>query len=495
MSFSNVKSQIIHFSRDGNQFEIWVLILIFCLSRLVFYYVGLRFDSSDMEWTWLDITLLKKSLLESCFYLHSQPPGFNFLLGLILKVAPNHLGQVFHGIFLLCSLIIYICLFRIMRLRGFGFPASLLLSTIFIISPEALLYENWLHYTWIVATLLVLAAFCLQKYQQYYGSKYLLLFFVMIASVCTIRATYNLVYFISCGVLLLLFENKDRKMLISCVLIGGIILSGFYLKNFVIFGVYGPSSWLGMNLWRVVRPSITMQEFDQLANQHNFPPLTQYDEFLPIWEYPPEYRIIPSSYDGIQVLCSETKNGVHPNRNHIGYVLISKEFLKASIKIVKTYPIPYMKRVLKGLYIYVKPSYEYCMVESNSIRISKYINFFKLVTPNIYITPTPTTARFGVHDERILPILPLFVFLLVVSLFIRAVIFGQIYKHVKGYQSIDLVSVFGVVTILYSVIISNLFEIGENNRFRVEIDPLMYLTLLMMLSSFFPSKGGSQRQD
>ena len=79
----------------------WILIgVAFGISRALYYFLGVRFDSSLLYQAWqiLDVNLLRDRLVESLLNLHCQPPLFNLFVGLIIKVCPNHLDAVFHGV-------------------------------------------------------------------------------------------------------------------------------------------------------------------------------------------------------------------------------------------------------------------------------------------------------------------------------------------------------------------------------------------------------------
>jgi hypothetical protein len=55
------------------------LAAFFAAARGAYYLWGIRFDGTPLLWFWqyLDPRLLKGKLLESVFYMHSQPPLFN----------------------------------------------------------------------------------------------------------------------------------------------------------------------------------------------------------------------------------------------------------------------------------------------------------------------------------------------------------------------------------------------------------------------------------
>jgi hypothetical protein len=64
--------------------------------------LGVRFDARPILnfFQFIDPELLKHRLLESMYYLHVQPPGFNLYTGIVLKLFPDAYPTVFHAIHL-----------------------------------------------------------------------------------------------------------------------------------------------------------------------------------------------------------------------------------------------------------------------------------------------------------------------------------------------------------------------------------------------------------
>jgi hypothetical protein len=56
-----------------------LLSAVFVVSRIAYYLLGVRFDARPILtfFQFIDPELLKHRLLESLYYLHIQPPGFN----------------------------------------------------------------------------------------------------------------------------------------------------------------------------------------------------------------------------------------------------------------------------------------------------------------------------------------------------------------------------------------------------------------------------------
>jgi hypothetical protein len=63
-----------------------LLAMVFAVSRLGYYLLGVRFDARPVlhYYQFADPELLKHRLFESLFYLHVQPPGWNFYTGAVL---------------------------------------------------------------------------------------------------------------------------------------------------------------------------------------------------------------------------------------------------------------------------------------------------------------------------------------------------------------------------------------------------------------------------
>src|ERR1700730_11853351 len=88
-----------------------LLLALFVVSRTGYYLLGVRFHARPILkfFQFIDPELLKHRLLESMYYLHVQPPGFNLYTGIVLKLFPNAYPTAFHVIHL--ALGIGICWF------------------------------------------------------------------------------------------------------------------------------------------------------------------------------------------------------------------------------------------------------------------------------------------------------------------------------------------------------------------------------------------------
>ena len=85
--------------RDG---PVIAIAVAFAVSRVAAYAAGVRFDVTPLDdfWQFVEPDLLRTRLLESLYYLHSQPPLFNLALGVGLKVFGSEFGLAAHVVYI-----------------------------------------------------------------------------------------------------------------------------------------------------------------------------------------------------------------------------------------------------------------------------------------------------------------------------------------------------------------------------------------------------------
>ncbi|MBZ0112246.1 MAG: hypothetical protein K8J08_07300, partial [Thermoanaerobaculia bacterium] len=235
----------------GIRFDLAALCGVFVLSRTFAYLRGLRLDASPLEtfWQFLDPQLLVHDLGRSLLFLHSQPPLPNAVVGLSLKLAPHGSLLGFQIALLMMGLGLclgsYVLFRRLELSRGLAGIAAAALA----LRPEALLYESWLIYDLPVAALLVLAALLLRPAVR--GSTAALHgFFWVLATLALTRSFFHLA-FLLLVVLVLSCPRPDRRRWLLAATLPLLIVTALYTKNLILFGNFGASSWMGINLSRI----------------------------------------------------------------------------------------------------------------------------------------------------------------------------------------------------------------------------------------------------
>src|SRR5271170_7090220 len=140
--------------------------MAFAVSRIGYYLLGVRFDARPIlhYYQFLDPELLKHRLIESMFYLHVQPPGWDIYTAIALKLFPQSYPIAFHFAPLVLGLSICWLTFYLMRVLGVSRWIAFTLAACFIVSPGVILFENYMLYEYLVCFLLVAAAAVLWRY-------------------------------------------------------------------------------------------------------------------------------------------------------------------------------------------------------------------------------------------------------------------------------------------------------------------------------------------
>ena len=189
------------------------VIIAFVLSRIVYYILGVRFDVGPLDYYWqfIDPELLRTNLLESLYYLHSQPPLFNLFLGIVPKLFGGQEALAFHIIFFVTGLMLCISLYLLMTSLGVSSRLSSILTIIFVVSPSCVLYEDFLFYTYPIAAVLCLAALLLHRYLSSGRFRCLAGFFVLLALLVLTRSVFHPIWFVILTVPLIWYRRKNWK--------------------------------------------------------------------------------------------------------------------------------------------------------------------------------------------------------------------------------------------------------------------------------------------
>jgi len=452
--------------KDKNLY--WVIGLFF-ISRIVyFFYFRLRFDAGPLTsyWQYIDPQLLENHLLQSLYYLHSQPPLFNLFLGVILKLFPDCYPIAFHFIFMSFGLLGSISLFLVMTEIGLSSRLTLLLTSLFIISPINFEYENWLFYDYPTAALLTLSLLFLHRFALLKRTKDCFKFFLLLAVVVYFRGLLGLYWLLLVATILLAFNLREWKKIILACLLPIFLVLALYVKNFIVFNSFSISdAQIGVNLAEIVTGSLPPSIRDDLIAQKKISGLCRvkpfYSNFL---EYVPYgIQIKPT---GVPILDQRLKsNGWSPNAHNLIYLEVGKIDIKDASYVLKHHPVIVLENC--GLILiknYFLTSDQCCPFYKGkrSTQWKEWRDLYKKVFLGELINGKSLFLILG------LPILFLYGFFLAFRSFLN--------KNRDVSESV--VIVFMMVTIIYLIIITT-FSWGEQNRYRSLVDPF-YLVLFGM---------------
>ena len=433
--------------------------------------LGIRMNIQPLYvyWQYLDVDTLNHHLLRGVWYDHAQPPVFNLLLGLILKIFGEQalaFGVIYKIISLLNGLLLLSILKKTTRLH----PVPLLLALGYLLSPATMIYECELFYTSFISLLLLTSVYFLIRLHAKSSWAHAAGFFLPLALLCLTRSVYHILWlFLITGVLLVYFRRKPVfRQIITFGILSLLLAGGWYVKNKIIFEKLSVSSWAGMNMARNVFHDNEVTDSSRIEAYAPFSKISVYQKFID-----PGFE---KKYTGLndRDLLSEMKNDSFINENNINYIPVSDQYQKASINYIKSHPVAYLKNVLQSMILYFTPATLYSLALDQAGKIKYY---------DVVFSFNLTHFAHGKQERRIaltLSAIPkLLIYLLVFFVFIQ---------HGVRTKTITSWNLFILLTIGFVFGVGSLFEHYENMRFRFETEPLFLILAAQAIGILYYKK-------
>ncbi|MBU3623631.1 hypothetical protein [Polynucleobacter sp. AP-Latsch-80-C2] len=361
--------------------------------------------------------------LTSIWYLHIQPPIFDFLRMVLGNIFwdGDYLStqyQVDTGLYILwaviyglMSLVMYSWL---VKLTGIWF--GVIGTIIFSASPAILLYSTTLETT-LLSSFLIFWFFYLTWKIKNNESVSTLLLSVSFLLLFFTRSIFQWPWIIIIGVSLLLI-GYPKKKLFKFILITSVVISLFLFKQYYLFGITSTSSFTGMNLCRSLA----------VCQQHVI------DE-----------KTIEHSNPKVSVLINKTKSNNSENFNNSVHLELNKLYINDYVFKLKHMSFQdFISMYKTNLLLYMEPS-------SNYFSSNQILNSIPI--------------RWKSYSEKLMsaPVLPIVLIFFSMHYFLRT-------------PSKSLIKDIGFSFPIFIIaVISIVFESGENMRFKFFIEPLIYL--------------------
>jgi hypothetical protein len=415
-------------------------------------------------WQLLDLQWLQTHLAESIWYCHSQPPLFNVLTGVVVKISPDHYYLVFHLLMLILSwasaLLVFVTLRDLMLSWGISFSTS----AFFLLNPALLLYENLYSYTLLTVFLIVVITYFLVRFVNDRKLIDWSMFVISGGLLCLTRSSFHFIWLLLLVPLLWKnFPRRARFRFVYCAVLFTVV--GWYVKNLVLFDTFSSSSWFGMNLARLVPLK------SELGSIGPFKPLSAY----------PAAMMSSNPFPQVVALNSEFKGKKYINFNHHAYIDVSRQFKWDVINQIQEEPGAYASVVGKAFIAYFNPSTHAPFVDKNFAVMNNYAQAMTL--------DFSTWKRYDRKAFSATAALP--------ALVIYIIVFALIIVHGQRWllsPPTRIVVLFLSFMVAYGMLVGNLFEYGENNRFRFETHTCFLIVAALVIDRFFKNFRNSCRQ-
>tara|TARA_B100000925_G_C22008030_1_gene474671 strand:- start:1170 stop:2624 length:1455 start_codon:yes stop_codon:yes gene_type:complete len=478
-----------------SKYDISIILLVIFLKFILINFIGIVFEYEWIYqmWHFIDIEYLKNDLLSSLYYFHYQPPVFNLFLGLVLKqgiFSPEKLlFFIFHGM----TILMFIGMHFYYRSITNSKIVYLLLPALFLFSPQTIIYENWPIYTWSSSFIILMGYFCLNRIHENI-KVYTFLFFLLISLLILSRSAFHPIYYIFFVSYFLFRYRKELRKIALSIIIPTLLILVVMLKNKAEFGFYGVGSGLGFSLFKIVskkKLDIKIEEsegkLDEIMKITPVKSISTYydsDEIM----YTEKHKKIPLLVNEFKSSRDTYGDEYSVNLGNIHYLKLAKRYQEGAFYLIKKYPLEYLERVSKALIMFFKPSWDHGFgVETNKTKLKNYIDFFYLENLRLKIEnafyevrkPWPLRKEIALSSYLLMP----FFYLICILLFINRLksCSFNLFKVQDKY-------IFSIVTVIYLVTVSSLVELAENDRYRVMIDPMVFVAVVSLVLLNFERK-------
>jgi hypothetical protein len=468
-----------------------LLAMVFALSRLGYFLLGVRFDARPVlhYYQFIDPLLLKQRLFESLFYLHSQPPGWNLYTGAVLKFFPVSYPSVFHSIYLVLGLGICWSIYHLFRICGVSRWLAFSLASWFIVSPGVVLFENYMLYEYLVAFLLLVAAVALFHFVQQFHVGWATLLFAALFSLVLVRNFFHLAYLAAIMVALAFLCRSRHRTVLLCGALPLLAILGLYTKNWILFGSFSGSTWMGLNMDTITLHQLTSREATDFVNRGVISPASLLELGSPLKLYRP-YIPMPAR-TGIPVLDDCATSTGAANFNCLAFFRVRQIYTRDGLALLRIYPVVYLRSLETAWFTYFLPAGDYPFFDLNGPKIHVIDRFWNVAFFGQFkeASDRKELRRLSAGGARTSLALYTGLFLLIG---LPALWLWSLYYLVTGVRRkvLDppaaILIGFLLLNIAYVTAIANFLSSFENNRYRFPLDAFYVVLLGIALTNKRP---------
>ena len=432
------------------------------------------------SWQLLDVSVLQDDPLRGVWYLHTQPPLFNLVVGL-LAWSPLPLAGALFVLDVGALLVVAFGLQDLLVRWGVPVVGATIAAAVAVANPALLSTIRIAGYEVLVAALVVALVWTIDRHMTVpTGRRLAAVVGIGLALVLT-RALFHPLWLVLVLAVVFMARRPTRRQLTLAATVPVVLIGGLMVKNAALVGTPSLSSWTGFNLQRGVlgplpaddvRRAIDAGEVTDLATQRPWQPLTAYEPWLDGCQPAHDHPALAAP--------SKTVRGVEvPNFNAECYVGLYTESQDNATTMIRREPLQYAAD--RRLALMASFSFLPLGVDDGTSFLGE-----PLPSPS-WLDRAFDVLMLRQHvgldlSGRNIPLfgdtLPLDIAWTVVVAYLvvvgRAVVAAvRCWRRRRDPDGQEIVWVVAGLTILFVVVGGDLVEFGENGRFRTMLDPLV----------------------
>lgn len=236
---------------------------------LVIWASGQRFSTAYLTYGWqlVPFETLRSDPFGSVWYLHTQPPLWNLLLGAVARWSWAPVAVSLQLLLAVAGGALAGTLAAMCRRLGASVRLSIVAALAATLNTEVMAMLFSPQYELPVALALALMAWTLALPANRWTDRHTVLLMTLATAVVMTRAVFHPVWLVLVGGLIVLgqWPQMRPRAAIAGMLVPVVVVGGWMLKNEILFGRATLSSWSGMNMQRAVVPVLPADELDRLV--------------------------------------------------------------------------------------------------------------------------------------------------------------------------------------------------------------------------------------
>jgi hypothetical protein len=458
--------------------ELILFILVIATHAIVgIYYkevIGLDIEANPLQrpWDWwwqtVSVDLLRNDLWRSIWFLHSQPPIFNFYGAFFFNFFPDMPMQMMHYSNILLGSLVSGMTFLLLYILSRRMILSFFVGILIALDPGIFLFEAYILYDLLTLFLLIASTTAIACYSRTLNSRYLFLFIGLLSMLTLTRSVYHILIVVVGFLLTILIVKKEKIRVLSVCLLICLLPFGWYAKNYYLFDFFGASSWQGFALWKVASNRYSPEQLNKLYEVGIIEPVAAEVEILR-----PASHYQPYGFNIVSEVPVLNQN----DRHNINMIEVAKAYQRSAINLIYYEPLNYLKSVWSSYLIFNIPSAQF----------KHHINNIEKIPLHARLASEFIQGRFLEHylhysiGSIYFFLIPL-TLLIYLSKFVYEVVIKK-GRFVLFFQN-HILQTWILFLIFYTTFVSITFEVGENNREKFYIEQLINIYIISAVIKF-----------